>query len=155
MSKVTLASGSFIVGVCCSLIALSVIPTSTLVHAQGGVLIARAEPVVPPLLVHTSDSSFSVPLQALDGINCERCTIEATVVTYAGGAFRCVDCTIRSKDLQFKGAALNTFKLLKSVGAIPRSPLKNTNPQNAPMEEKIEINPQTEVTWISLEGLEK
>ncbi len=153
MSKIAIAVGSFIVGVCVAFAA------SSLLHASPQpqhLEIVGAEPVVPPLNAKFVGGTFSGPTQPLDGFSCEGCNIIAPVLTYAGGAFRCENCAIHSSELQFKGAALNTVTILKLVGAIkgplPGNPAK---PQNSLMEAKMDINIKQNVTWVSLEGLQK
>jgi hypothetical protein len=157
MSKVTLALGSFVLGACVSFAAISLVHTYTRVHAQQALKIGGAEPTVPPLGPFFRESVFTGALQPLDGINCEKCTIEASVITYAGGGFRCVDCIVRSNQVQLKGAANNTFKILMLVGAISGPPApEKTVPQNAPkLATTIEIGKQPKVTWVSDDSLQK
>jgi hypothetical protein len=153
MSKIAIAVGSFIIGVCVAFAASSLLHASP--QAQR-LEIVGAEPVVPPLNANFVGGTFSGPAQPLDGFSCQGCNIIAPVLTYAGGAFRCENCAIHSSELQFKGAALNTVAILKLVGAIKGSPPGNSaKPQNSLMEAKMDINIKQKVTWVSLEGLQK
>src|ERR1700682_1584291 len=112
MSKVTLAFGSFIVGACSAFLVLSIPHTSTRVQAgrsvpSPGVFMPGAEPVVPPATNRFVGGTIGGTAQALDGIICERCSIVAPVLTYAGGGFSCVDCNMpRGATITLKGAAL-------------------------------------------------
>ena len=158
MPKVTLALGSFIVGVCSMLLVVPLSHTSTRVQAQSNpaVLIVGAEPDVPPIGGHFIRSVLAGDIQPLDGINCDECQISARVLTYAGGVFRCVGCSIFTQEVQLKGAGLNTFNILKAIGAIPSPPAppepRILKPQLA---NTIPINAQKTVTWVSLEGIKK
>lgn len=160
MTRTALAFGSFIVGAVFGSLALSLIQTSTRVQAfqepRTSMSIPGAEPTVPPLRVHMVGGGIGGgEVQALDGLDCERCSVAATVITYGGGAFRCVDCKIQSKGLQLKGAALNTLNMLRFVGAIP-TPVAPKVPERSPMlRANIEIKAESKVTWISLEGVKE
>jgi hypothetical protein len=68
---------------------------------------------MPP--VRDKRVGFQARFQPLDGINCEGCVFESEALTYAGGAFRCVNCKIKGDRVELKGAALNTFNLFKQV----------------------------------------
>ncbi len=97
MSKVTLALGSFIVGAICGSFALSLVHTSTWVHASetpqaptlppSTISMPAAVPVVPPLQYFGHASTIGGAVQQLDGFSCEGCTIGVGVLTYGGGAF--------------------------------------------------------------------
>jgi hypothetical protein len=155
MSKVTLALGSFIVGACISLAASSLIHTSTRVHAQQAVLMSGEEPIVPSLGI-TVRGVISAPVQSLDGLNCEGCTITAPLITYAGGAFTCTGCSIHTSRVDLKGAALNTFNALRFFGAIPSPNPAPNKPKIPTLEAKqIQISPQENVNWVSLAGIQK
>ena len=114
------------------------------------------EPVVPHLTAHFEGGGLHGPLQPLDGIDCDGCVIEASVITYAGGAFSCNGCSIHTDRIELKGAAINTFNLLKAVGAMPGpTPApKNRKPLNDEAN-MIKISPQERVTWVSLAGLKQ
>jgi len=161
MSKVMLALGSFIVGACSMLLALSFIHTPTRVHADQGppptIDIVGVEPKVPPLMAKFVGGGIGGALQPLDGLDCEGCVIKPDVLTYGGGAFRCVNCIVSAKHgLTLKGAALNTFNLLRLLGVIP-SPPQPPLPRRSPEEranmmiEKLKT--PASVTWVSLGGL--
>jgi hypothetical protein len=155
MSRVTLALGSFIVGVCFALLIFSLIHTFTPVQAQGGLGITGAEPVVPPLSGHMTGVAISGALQQLDGIDCDGCTIEASTVTYAGGAFRCNNCSVKRQLLQLRGAAFNTLTILQAFGAIPPPPAPPRGlPRPAPeIVNLLQITPKQNVTVVSLQGI--
>src|ERR1700692_2549505 len=94
MSKVIVAFGSFIVGACSMFIALSLIHTSTRVHAQAapssGIVAPAAEPTVPSgPIFRFEGGALGGDIQQLDGIVCNGCAIGARTVTYAGGVFSC------------------------------------------------------------------
>ena len=153
MFKVTLAFGSFVAGACCMFFALSLIHTSTDVHAsqRAGLVVENVEPVVPPLGARFIGGGMGGELQALDGIDCEKCVINASVLTYAGGAFNCIECALpRGASVQLKGAAWNTFKMLQFFGAIP-GPVTPPPPQM--QRTAIQVKAQQTITWIALEGL--
>lgn len=127
MSKVMLAFGSFIVGVCCASLILAGIDTSTL--AQSSVVGGKARPVLTAL---PSDVTMNgVVLSSawlLDGINCARCTFKNADLEYWGGPVRCENCSFNGAvRLRLKGAALNAvfttlwFKALAESGK-PNNP---------------------------------
>jgi hypothetical protein len=158
MSKVTVALGSFIVGACCAFIISSLPHTSTRVQASQhvGVDIPGAEPIVPPLNAHFIGGNIGGDTQALDGLDCNGCTITAPLITYGGGAFTCGGCTIHTSRVVLKGAALNTFNALAFFGVIPR-PKAAPNKPKPPMAEanEIQIVPQEKVDWVTLAGLKQ
>src|SRR5258707_508645 len=104
MTKSALALGSFIVGACFSFLALSLSQTSTRVQAAQGTAVNLAkEPVVPPLYMRREGFNLGgFAFQAFDGITCVGFSIEAPLITYAGGAFSCDGCSIRAGRVQPK-----------------------------------------------------
>lgn len=154
MPKITLALGSFILGICFSLATFSLIYAPTNVHAQA-VDIAGAEPVVPPLLNNKfTGGDMSGPVQPLDGIECEGCTINSPLITYAGGAFSCNNCTIHASQVMFKGAAQNTVNALRFFGAFSGPKPPPNKPKDQTLEAyEIQIQSQDRVNWVSLAGL--
>lgn len=181
MSRVILALGSFAVGAVSTLFISSLlVPTSTRVHAQEqqtsplaaaeqsfivdpatGKLtpfsFKPAEPVVP-----TSATSFTVGFGftgrvPLDGFTCDSCTLLNADLTYAGGVYSLRHARLSIRSFTLKGAALNTFNMLRLLGIIP-SPTIPPKKLNAPREQLAEIPINTknaEVTWVSQVFLEK
>lgn len=138
MSRITLALGSFALGLCVMYLLAS--HTSTIVQrgfAQEPAKPERAigtavemggfEPMVPGLgprlNVHIEQP---VQRQALDGLNCEGCDIDAGVLTYAGGAYNCNPCKIKHERVELRGAAANTLRFLMQTGMLgvpmPKAP---------------------------------
>lgn len=156
MSKVGLSFGSFVLGVATFFVGShisTVVHPSLLAFAQA-VSIGNAEPTVPALSNNEfSGATLSSPTQPLDGLNCTKCVISAAVLTYAGGQFKCAECSLKTQRLELKGAALNTLNLLKIVGAFgaprPQSPAID---QDAP---RIMIASDKAKTPITLTSLEK
>lgn len=162
MSKVMLALGSFIVGAICGSLALSGIHASTVVQLEttGTIAVQGAIPVVPPLTIKMSQNFFRYPgEQSLDGINCDHCTFEVKVFSYAGGAYSLTNSTLKAEvnGIVLRGAALNTFNLLRAFGVIPTPPppTKKQNPSTAPMEATIDIPSNQPVNLVSLAGLKQ
>jgi hypothetical protein len=97
--------------------------------------------------------------QVLDGVNCTRCTIDVNVLSYSGGMFKCEQCTVKVERIELRGAALNTFNLLKALGLLgenaaappPKKPVPYIDP-NAPriMIASERTSPPT-LTLVSLE----
>jgi len=101
-------------------------------RAEGGILVLGSEPKVPPLPSgHISgfSSDYNVQVQRLDGLNCDGCVVEAAIVTYAGGEFRCVNCRLKGDSIVLKGAALNTFIMLQQIGAFLKTPKEAPAPR--------------------------
>jgi len=143
MSRVTLALGSFVLGGCCmyllgshtSITVQSVLAqdASKGITAGTAIHVPNAEPVVPPLqtaFIKGFSINGTVKTQALDGLNCDGCVIDALEVTYAGGALRCVDCKVKGDRVTLKGAALNTLIVLQNLTNFMNVP-EGQNP-NAP-----------------------
>jgi hypothetical protein len=155
MTKVTLALGSFVVGVCASLSVSSFVHTSTRVHAQQAIVIEGAEPVVPPLRYFGHGDTLLARVQALDGISCEGCTIAVSAFTYAGGSYNLKNCSVpRNVPIILKGSAKLTLDLLQAMGAVPKPPSPpnpNNPPQASPKPQlaSLEIRPQDNFTLVS------
>jgi hypothetical protein len=156
MSRVTLALGSFLLGVVCMIPFTS--HTSTLVHpalAQGqdsalGSSAAKL-PTVPPLSRQKfSSMTVADSIQSFDGLNCENCVFMGDELTYAGGEYSCIGCVLRVNRVTLKGAALNTFKFLLFTGAIP-APKPKDQPfdPNKPGLKIAEDKTNTKLTLVS------
>jgi hypothetical protein len=161
MSKVTLALGSFIVGAICGSFALSLIHTSTRVQAFQNPGVATinmpgAEPVVPPIRTFMTGGRVAGAVQGLDGLACDGCTIAVPVLTYGGGAFNLTNPKFPGPvRIELRGAATNTFNLLRAIGAIP-TPQPPPQPPRAEMKTAaLEIKANTNGNLVSLEGLNK
>ena len=157
MNRVALALGSFMVGVCMTFSVLSPIQTSTRAQAAQGraLVIDVSEPTVPAPAYHGVDSVIAGDVQALDGIDCVRCTISAPLFTYAGGAFSCRDCNLKTGSLQLRGAALNTLVLLQFFGAIPSPPPTQNQPNPNIKRAALQLQGKSAFTLVSLEGVKK
>ena len=99
MSKVTLAFGSFALGVAATLFALS--SSLTLSSAQGRITPQRpipplavgsgaGIPTVPVITQHYADFGLSATNLAydVDGSECVRCVFDGPVLRYSGGNFQ-------------------------------------------------------------------
>jgi hypothetical protein len=111
------------------------------------------EPLVPALpKIESLGSTLRGPLQQLDGLNCTKCNVYVSAITYAGGPFRCDNCDISTHVWVFKGAALNTFNLLKTLRAFP-APKTAPVPQLPTLEQAAAITidpPEALVTLTTL-----
>jgi hypothetical protein len=122
---------------------------------MSGVTIAGAEPFVPLLGTRLQDAEIGgFGEQGLDGVNCVNCSLNASVITYAGGMFSCDGCNIQAKQLKLKGAALNTYNALVFLGLIPapegpRPPVVQKDPTQ---KATFGFRPQQHVVWISTES---
>jgi hypothetical protein len=119
MSKLIVAFLSFACGLLAAFLVLAGTHNLPVTHAQQGIKVMGMEPVVPPLpSIATMNSDIEIPLQPLDGLNCNNCTISSQVITYGGGPFSVPNCTIKTTQWKMKGAALNTYILLTALGVI-------------------------------------
>ena len=162
MSRITIAIASFIAGVCFAFALFSTIQASTRTQTTAQNLKNEpisnvgAEPSVPPLATQVSAGNFKGPLQTLDGLNCDGCSIDVEVVQYGGGAFSCKNCLIRaSHGVRLTGAAQNTYNALFFLGVISGHHSKPIpNEPNAPL---LAANDLRIVAgkndWVSLAGL--
>ena len=159
MSKVTVASESFVAGAIFGFFVLSLIYASTPVQASQGraVEISGVEPVVPPIRATFEGSILNGEVQGLDGLACLECTITASKLTYGGGAYNLTNPHFPSSvTVELHGAALNTFNLLRAVGAIPTPRSTPQNPKPLTQLAEIIIKPSTASrNLVSLEGLKK
>jgi hypothetical protein len=171
MTKVALALGSFIVGVCCASLVFAVSQASARAQLPVAIAGGNTEPVVPPLSLHLSNFSLSGGfVQPLDGIDCDGCLLSVARLSYAGGAYRLKNTRIPNGiPIELKGAALNTVNLLRQLGAFsnsqqplpssptptPTPPASPTPPPKAAPKNELEIKPQSNFTIVSLEGLQK
>jgi len=122
MSKMMLALGSFIVGACSAAIVLG-IQTSTVAHAEvEGMRLEAAIPVVPniPLFQLGRVGIMGFDRQQLDGFAWSGGEVTVKTLMYSGGNFAFNGTKVRALRLEFKGPALNTFKLLTALGAFRR-----------------------------------
>ena len=135
MSKMTIAMGSFIAGVCFALLLSIGNHSSVLAQAPspqvhmldpgftgfcwGSSGIPGALPVVPSELTRMSNVESSMPEQQLDGLDCSACTFRSPVLRYSGGAFRFTNVRFEGPvRLEFSGAAANTLVMLSLVQAL-------------------------------------
>ena len=117
MSKPLLAFCSFVVGVFCSAFVLA-FPKA---DAQGLVSMPNAIPQVPQIQFRGVGSTFNdrggKMQQQLDGFECDRCIMNISRLSYGGGAVALSNCKLPAKaNIELKGAALNTFSVLRSLG---------------------------------------
>ena len=162
MSKITIGMASFIVGVCFAFALFSTIQASTQTQAQNlkndPISIVGAEPSVPPLSGLISAGNYKGPLQTLDGLDCDGCSIDVDVVEYGGGAFSCKNCLIRaSHGVRLIGAAQNTYNALLFFGVISGHRSKPIpNQQNVPLlaANDLHVLPG-KIDWVSLAGLSR
>jgi hypothetical protein len=121
MSKITLAFGSFIVGLAVGSVFLG---SHTVALAQSpstpsvGIRL-HMEPTIPGLGPELKQGHIIGYRQPLDGLNCEDCEFTNAVIQYSGGAVRLVrpvfGGTIR---VELTGAAANTAALMPLLTAI-------------------------------------
>lgn len=137
----------FFVGVLCTLLTFSESNLSRGATPQG--FDPHGEPTIPGLRAELQDLTLSEPQLALDGINCIRCKLQAPKITYAGGAFRCEGCQVETKNVQFKGAALNTVAFLQSLGALQGSKRLPQAPKDPILRASFPIPAADSVTWVS------
>jgi hypothetical protein len=157
MSKVMLSVLSFVVGMLCTSFVLSGSRASTVVQVPG-VDLGGAEPTVPSLKLRMESSILGGQIQALDGIDCEKCVIQPQIISYGGGVFNCHLCIVHAtKGLQLKGAAQNTLAILTYFGLIPGpKPIPNRPNNEARNDNSImQIKPLENVDLVSLAGLKK
>ena len=144
MSKVTLAFGSFALGVAATLFALS--SSLTLSSAQGRITPQRpipplavgsgaGIPTVPVITQHYADFGLSATNLAydVDGSECVRCVFDGPVLRYSGGNFQFTDYSFSGPvRVEFTGAARNTLLFLQFVqslaaGHAPKQEVPNTS----------------------------
>jgi len=114
MNKPLIAICSFIFGACCSFLAFS---SSRADAGQAPISMPDAEPQVQPIRTFGNGSTLSGSVQQLDSFDCNRCIINVPLLTYGGGAVNLANCKLPPKSsIQLKGAALNTFNVLRSLG---------------------------------------
>jgi len=136
MSRITLAFGSFAVGLLLGSMflgshtsTLAQEPSHTIGVGGGGV------PVVPPISQHFTDFGVAGSVMAfnVDGAECVRCTFNSPVLRYGGGNFQFTDFSFSGPvRVELTGAAKNTFVFLQFVqglaaGQVP--PKRPSGPQ--------------------------
>jgi hypothetical protein len=153
MSGKSLALGSFIAGLCVGL-SFMFLGSHTSINAQisslGGAAINLAPwvPTVRPIGDIVVTGELRGASQPLDGLHCENCRIAARVITYGGGEYNLQNVRILTERVQLKGAALNTFRFLQSIGVVkaPQPPPPNIKPK----QHELRIAPPPgNVTWAS------
>jgi hypothetical protein len=144
MSKVTLAFGSFALGVAATLFALSGSPALT--SAQGRITPQRS---IPPLAVGSGAGIPTVPVITqhyagfgvsatnlaydVDESECVRCVFDGPILRYSGGNFQFTDDSFSGPvRVEFIGAARNTLLFLQFVqglaaGHAPKQEVPNTS----------------------------
>jgi hypothetical protein len=166
MSRVTLAFGSFLLGLCVMYLFGS--HTSTIVQrvlaqethkppiTQFGIVIENAEPRLPPLgpFMQRGLLGSKVRFQQLDGLNCDGCVITAEALTYAGGVYSCPRCKLTVDRVELRGAALNTLTFLMQVGVVgqpatPSTPKGEPFNPNAPNVKIAEDKSSTSLMLVS------
>ncbi len=161
MSKVTLALGSFILGMVCASVGIH---TSTVVHAfaqssapstppQTRPLVGFGKmPEVPPLgPLQTGFDAEDTGTISLDGMNCKDCIFKNVTLIYGGGAYSCSNCSFSGvRRVELRGAAFNTFILLQHIGAITGAPQQEQQNPNSPKIFTTDLKQPAQVTWVSL-----
>jgi hypothetical protein len=159
MRTVTLAVGSFIVGaVCMSLFGnhISTFRQSDLAFAQtASPRVNRWVPIVPPVTVANELGGSMIAGQTidLDGFIVYDNIFRNVTIRYGGGAYLLRNSTFEGEtNLQFIGAAGNTFALLNSLGMIgcaaaPKTP-PATNP-NTPVIHSATLKTAIKGTFVS------
>ncbi len=114
----------------------------------------RSMPVVPNVWMHMSDIGIKgmAGIQQLDGMDCDGCDMSVSLLTYAGGQFRCRNCKIQSANGVFLlGPAQNTLQVLQIVGAIPGPKPEAPNPNGQKLNTIQMSNSQGRLDWVSLQ----
>jgi hypothetical protein len=113
-----------------------------------------AKPGVPDVWISLGGANNGGPvIQQLDGLDCDGCTLKVNLLTYAGGQFKCTNCSIATvHGIYLEGAALNTFRVLQFVHAIPGAPVPKTAPvnPNAPQVMTAVLTKPSRMDWVSL-----
>jgi len=153
MSKVTVALGSFTLGVL--IMFLFGNHTSIFVQsASAQKMIALAgEPTIPPL--HGTISSVVIEnfTQPLDGLDCKDCVFKNVTFEYSGGAYKLVNAHISTPmHVVLKGAAANTVGLLAFVESLNASTKPKPLQPNAPLFRTAENTQTITVDFISPYG---
>jgi len=140
MSRITVAVASFVAGISSTLLFLALSGSHTSILAQEPPL-GRAfsfgdkVPIVPPIgpLMKGSEMHGNLE-QPLDGINCEDCVFDGTMLTYAGGAVRLVNPKFSgSIRVKFSGAAANGLTMAAFLQAMLQNQKPPTYSPNAPI----------------------
>jgi hypothetical protein len=141
MCKVTVALGSFALGICSVLLfGFSGSHTSTIVQSPSSqakppqarpdekvemksiVIVRNAIPVVPALPdADLGDMLIHDGPQTLDGLNCSGCKFKNVVFSYGGGPTRLVNCSFEGTiQLTLTGAAANTARTVAYLQAVSK-----------------------------------
>ncbi len=137
MSRVILALGSFIAGACCMFLFLSNSGHQTWIDVQSSFaepVNRDAVPVVPKSeLIVMKDSVLGKDIkQQFDGISCENCIFDNTILEYGGGTFVLKNVQVSGAiKVVLVGPAANTLSFLRFLEAvhasrIPKEPKKST-----------------------------
>ena len=142
MNKPTFALCFFVLGACCSFLGLSSLKVRA--DQASTIGITDSEPQVQPIIFVGNGTTVNGSVQQLDRFACNRCIINVPLLTYGGGAINIANCKLPQKSaIQLKGAALNTFNVLQSLGYL--SPEAKTA--------TLEIRFPDSVTLKALDGL--
>jgi len=153
-----LALGSFIVGVCSTLVLVgnqsfgsqtsttaqapsspqgrSTFKGGGVMHSNRGVAIEGSEPVFKSFLVFPKfdDFTFEDVTQSLDGLDCTNCVFKDVRFEYAGGAYNLINCSFSGTTrVTLKGAATNTLAILPLLQAIMSGHPPDVPKPKAPM----------------------
>jgi hypothetical protein len=135
MNRIAFASG-FVLGA----LVMSILfgnQTTTLVHSAVGILFEGFEPVVPPLkgMAIKSNRFLDGSSLALDGAECSDCTFSGNItLLYSGGNFALKDAKFENANVnvELRGAAVNTFILLRYLETLKAAPTPEKFPWQDP-----------------------
>jgi hypothetical protein len=143
MCKVKIAFGSFLLGIFCACLVAFLIHSSTHVQASQAIAMPGVEPVIPPIRSFLDGSTVNGSTQGIDGLSCVGCLMNVSELTYGGGAFNIANSVFpRETSVQLRGAALNTYNLLRALGALHT---------NAPARPQLKIKAGTSLGFVSSE----
>lgn len=162
MSKVTIALGSFALGVCSTsvLFMLLGIQTSTLAqapprtpprsvmsggsfsHEPVGIQVEGAEPALRSILEfpRLERYTFNDVGQSLDGLDCTDCTFNNVRFTYSGGPISLVHPSVQGMfRIDFKGASANTLAVQAFFTNLARGSKPQVWPPYQPIPQTVTI----------------
>jgi hypothetical protein len=182
MSKVTLAFGSFVVGLC---IGSLIFGSHTVTFAQApaappppqnppshrmifkgggakgagpggtGVKMPGTIPTFIPLEQTPifEDFTFSDESQDLDGIECTGCTFNNVTLRYSGGAYKLANATFTGTTrVELRGAAANTIAFLPLLQAIASGQRAEPPNPNRPVLKTATAKSAFQTSWASPYG---